>query len=116
MCSLRSPPWVTATLVTVSDDRIAVGFDGLEAGPGEVVTGSVSANETVTDLEAEICVATNDPDEPLLHLSVASSSSGASVNIGEPAPDFTLQDLEGNYHTLSQSLGHPVILCYFATW
>lgn len=36
--------------------------------------------------------------------------------IGAPAYDFTLQDLDGNAVTLSDLQGHPVILNFWATW
>ena len=41
---------------------------------------------------------------------------GEGKVIGQQAPDFTLMDLDGNLHTLSDQLGHPVVLAYFATW
>ncbi len=36
--------------------------------------------------------------------------------IGTPAYDFTLQDLDGNDVTLSELQGRPVILNFWATW
>ena len=33
-----------------------------------------------------------------------------------PAPDFTVYDLEGNAHTLSEFQGKPVILNFWASW
>ena len=36
--------------------------------------------------------------------------------VGEPAYDFTLQDLDGNAVTLSELQGRPVILNFWATW
>ena len=36
--------------------------------------------------------------------------------IGAPAYDFTLQDLDGNAITLSELQGRPVILNFWATW
>jgi len=40
----------------------------------------------------------------------------SSPIIGQPAPDFTLQDLEGNPVSLSDFKGKPVILNFWATW
>jgi peroxiredoxin len=36
--------------------------------------------------------------------------------LGRPAPDFTLQTLEGQPFTLSQLRGQPVVLNFWATW
>ena len=35
---------------------------------------------------------------------------------GEPAPDFTISDIDGNSFTLSESLGKPTALMFFHTW
>ena len=51
---------------------------------------------------------------------VSDDSSGPNLDsiqeIGAPAYDFTLQDLDGNAITLSDLEGHPVILNFWATW
>jgi cytochrome c biogenesis protein CcmG/thiol:disulfide interchange protein DsbE len=36
--------------------------------------------------------------------------------IGKPAPDFTLQDLDGNVVKLSQLRGTPVVINFWSTW
>lgn len=38
------------------------------------------------------------------------------VKVGDTAPDFTLEDMEGNMVTLSDYRGQFVILNFFATW
>lgn len=44
----------------------------------------------------------------------ANAAAAATVaTIGEPAPDFSLVDLDGNTHTLSQHLGKTVVLEWF---
>ena len=68
------------------------------------------------DLESTLCIASNDPDEPVQQVTLASSSSGSSVLIGEMAPNFNLPDLDGNYLELARQIGKPVVLSYFATW
>ena len=38
------------------------------------------------------------------------------LDVGSLAYDFTLQDLDGNSHTLSDFRGRPVIINFWATW
>ena len=97
--------------------------DGVEAlvsttalAPGE--TGVVSLR---WDGEADLagvsaCLATNDPDQPVTTLVLTSGADGEGKAIGQAAPDFSLQDLEGTTWRLSEQLGKPVVLAYFATW
>jgi hypothetical protein len=101
---------------TWDDARLELAFDKLEVAPGETATGHLSLDAPAPDLDSVVCIATNDPDQPLQELHVAASSEGSSVTIGDDAPDFTLQALDGQFFTLSQQLGRPVVLCYFATW
>jgi len=43
--------------------------------------------------------------------------AGTTVaQVGQPAPDFTLQDLEGRTWTLRQLKGRPVMINFWATW
>ncbi len=44
------------------------------------------------------------------------SSLGRGVRLGQPAPDFTLRDLSGNPHTLSDHRGRVVVINFWATW
>ncbi len=39
-------------------------------------------------------------------------SPGYALNVGEMAPDFTLQDTDGNWHTLSDYEGKVVFLFF----
>ena len=43
-------------------------------------------------------------------------STAGPVAIGQPAPDFTLSDLNGRNYTLSQLRGKVVIVNFWATW
>jgi peroxiredoxin len=46
----------------------------------------------------------------------ATISNSAKVPVGQPAPDFTLQDTEGSSYTLSAQKGKVVVLEFMATW
>jgi peroxiredoxin len=57
----------------------------------------------------------------LLSLSGCSGESPSTppagpVAVGQPAPDFTLSDLNGQSYTLSQLRGKVVIVNFWATW
>ncbi len=102
--------------VTLDDPRFTVEVDALTAPPG----GSLLIRLTFADdggpVDTTLCVATNDPDEPVQEITVADTSTEASVTIGEPAPDFVLPDLDGTLHSLSDHYGQPVVLAWFASW
>jgi peroxiredoxin Q/BCP len=40
-------------------------------------------------------------------------SAGAEISVGEPAPDFRLQDQNGDWHTLQKHRGHWVALYFY---
>ena len=42
--------------------------------------------------------------------------SGGVVAVGDPAPDFSLPSSAGGNLALSQELGHPVLIDFWATW
>ena len=44
------------------------------------------------------------------------AGSTEETEAAEPAPDFTVYDLEGNAHRLSDFRGKPVILNFWASW
>ena len=66
-------------------------------------------------LDATLCLATDDPDEPTVEITISGDQDGNPA-LGTDAPDFTLRDLEGRNHTLSHAIGRPVFIAFFATW
>lgn len=42
--------------------------------------------------------------------------ASVGVQVGQTAPDFTLSDLSGRPHRLSQLRGHVALINFFATW
>ena len=85
--------------------------------PGEVAQVQVSW-DGVTDIPrgSSICIASTDPGVPQFELTTGTGATGEGNAIGQNAPDFALEDLDGNLHRLSEQRGHPVVLAYFATW
>jgi len=105
---------------TVGDDRVSVAATADFVAPGESTVLQVQFDPQDPDdaLNTTLCLATNDPDEPVVHVPLASATTGglSELGVGEAAPDFTLNDIDGGIHRLSDQLGHPVVLLYFATW
>jgi hypothetical protein len=66
------------------------------------------------DMEGSVCLGSNDPDQPQIDFAIEAGIDDPVL--GQDAPDFVLQDLDGNSYRLSDQLGHPVVLAYFATW
>lgn len=96
---------VEGLLVSVNKSTVAVGERAmlrLEWSGGE--------------LDTEVCLASDDPDQPIQYLRVQAGPVTDGVGVGAVAPDFVLADLDGEYHRLSEMIGHPVVLIYFATW
>jgi len=56
------------------------------------------------------CTQSSTTDTPITTTKVTTP-----VSIGDMAPDFTLEDLEGNLFTLSDFLGSPVIINFWLT-
>lgn len=57
---------------------------------------------------------TNDPDEGNKQISIYGGQSGLAP--GSSAPNFTLPDLNGVNHSLTDYLGKTVLLAFFASW
>ena len=100
----------------IADARFSITVDKLTVAPGDTMQIKLDYANDGADLESTLCIASNDPDEPVQEVTLASSSSGSSVLIGEAAPNFNLPDLDGNYLELARQVGKPVVLSYFATW
>lgn len=47
---------------------------------------------------------------------VSVANLGEAVRLGSPAPDFTLVDLAGELHALSDHLGQVVLINFWTTW
>jgi len=61
---------------------------------------------------ATCAVASNDPDEPSKQIVIEVNPEG--LEVGDPAPDWTLPDLDGVSHSLSAQRGNVVMLTLFS--
>ena len=105
VAGIALPPGMTARM---DDPTLA---------PGQVAHVEITW-DGVTDIPrgSTICIASDDPDTPRFELPTGTGAEGEGNAIGQNAPDFSLEDLDGRVHRLSDQIGHPVVLAYFATW
>jgi len=105
---------------SVSDERLSLSLEEVSSlAPGEQIQLSLIFDGAAgdSDVEATLCLATNDPSQPLMELPVTAGGSGqTSIAVGQPAVDFSLPSLDGVTYQLSNQIGSPVVLVYFATW
>lgn len=97
------------------DSRISVRVSSATLAPGEEGVLEISFAGGA-DLVTSLCVVSDDPDLPAAMIELHTGAAGLSQAIGEPAPDFVLTGLDGQTYQLSEQLGKPVVLAYFATW
>jgi hypothetical protein len=110
----RGPATLLVDAITTENPDLELNYRGqLNLDPMEELT--LTIDWAGGDLNTTLCVRSNDPDEGLLRIKVRTIGNGQS-SLGKMAHDFTLTDLSGKEHTLSDQQGHPVVLMYFATW
>ena len=81
--------------------------------PGEGATLTLTASDEAVDGEVAIC--SNDADERPASITVR--VGGEALGVGDLFPEFAYRGVNsGEVHTLSEQLGTPVLLAYFATF
>ena len=50
------------------------------------------------------------------NITLTATASGPAPRVGQAAPDFTVQDIGGNFHKLSDYRGKPVWINFWASW
>lgn len=114
---LRNSGDVPLEVYTVQTD-----VEGITADPAcvEVAPGSAAAIEVTfapnsdASQRGRLILQTNDIDEPMFEVSISGNIAG--LDVGDPAPEFSLTDLDGQTWTLSDLQGEVVVLSYFATF
>lgn len=101
----------------IADPRFSLSLDRSTLPPGTAATFTLSFADDGQAVDTELCIATNDPDEPIYRVALKESSN-TMTSTGESAPDFDLPDVDDDTirYRLSEQLGKPVLLVYFATW
>jgi len=102
---------------SVSDARFDYAFQATTIPAAGESKATITFYNDGAEIDAELCIATDDPDQPLWRIALRSAPS-ARTSAGEFAPDFVLPTIESDNETyrLSEQLGHPVVLVYFAMW
>lgn len=103
------------------DPKLNLWVDRLVVHPGEVGTIRVGVDDADSGEpvpETTLCLVTNSSGAPVMEVDVArvSDQTGAALQVGQVAPPFTLTDLDGNSHSLSDYEGQPVLITSFSTW
>ena len=102
--------------VAIDDPRLSVTVGRRALAPGEKATLTLTFKNDGKAVSARLCVATNDPDQPVQRIPFATTNTGSRLKVGDVAPNFQLPDLAGVRRELKAQLGSPVLLAYFATW
>lgn len=85
----------------------------IEPGRSKAVEVRLSPSSSAP-VQSSVRVCSDDPDEPSLEVPLTANVSGLAV--GDPAPAFALQDLDGNTWTNADLEGKVAVLAYFATF
>jgi len=114
--SNRGAAPLVITGAALEDPRFTFTLEALEITPGASAAIALTFEDDGAPVDSALCVATNDPDAPLVEVALAGASEGAALSVGDEAPDFALPDLDGRWRRLSERRGRPVLLTFFASW
>jgi hypothetical protein len=97
---------------TIDDERFTITASDDQVAPGDQVTLTLdwAGGE---EAAATLCLSTDDADEPLATVEIHTGLGGNHEAIGEQAPDFVLEGIDGNSYRLSEHLGQPIVLVFF---
>jgi peroxiredoxin len=98
----------------IDDPRFTLVLEQAIIPRGETRTLKIQFADDGEPVETALCLSTNDADQSMLTLPVRSTLQDVSLALGSPAPDFTVNDTEGQVHTLSDQIGKPVLLSFFS--
>lgn len=100
---------------TSERDTVTVDDACFSVEPGSVHALELRFSPESDDISSgSLLLQTDDPDEPEYEIRFAGNAAGADV--GDPMPEFMLQDIDGNTWTRTDLEGKVVLLAYFATF
>ena len=104
---------VDSVTSTGADFTLEPDFLNIEPG-GIAEVKLIFTPEDTIKTQAVISFWSNDPDEP--RRTIVARGYNNSLRNGDIAPDFTLNDVDGVSHTLSDYAGKVIVLSLFASW
>ena len=100
--------------IVCDNEAMAVSPSSFELTPDQTQTLTLTMDVENTSPQSVTCALNSDDvDEPNAPLDLQINPSG--LGVGDPAPDFNLPDLDGEFHTLSQHLGKVVMISIFSS-
>jgi hypothetical protein len=101
--------------ITTTAGQFTIDPPELWLAPGDAdVLELVFSPDSDSAIEAELHLKSDDPDQPTHIVTLAGNQPG--IGVGDPAPEVAVQLHGGGNWTLSDQLGSPVLLAYFATF
>ena len=102
-------------LISRSDIQFEISPTNLVVSPGTVEEITVTFTPTANNIvQNRLKFFSNDPDESPKE--ILTFGGKRRLAPGDTAPDFTLKDLKGNWHSLSDYRGKVVVMAFFASW
>jgi len=90
---------------------------GFTLAPGASQDVTVTFNHVVAGYDGTFLrIKSDDTDEPQVTMPLTADDNPNQLDIGEYAPDFSLVDMGGAVHSLSQYRGKVVVVAFFANW
>ena len=109
------PTELSVESIISNGDDFTLDTDFLNIEPGGVAEVKLTFTPVDTIItQAVISFLSNDPDESRRTFLARGNTN--ALKIGDTAPDFTLNDIDGVPHTLSDYAGKVVVLSLFASW
>lgn len=106
---------LTVNQILTGDPALTVSAANFSVPPGGNFSLNVTYNPpTQTPLFGNLTLSSNDPDESPKTINVFGGIP--RLTVGDTAVNFTLLDLKGQAHTLTDYLGKTVLLAFFASW
>ncbi len=110
--SLSAEALTDATGWTIKPEGFCLGDICVPAGDAVRADGAVDLNKFGERLGRPVVI---DQEENVVSLGAAARDRGDTLQSLD-APDFTLPDLDGNLHSLSEYRGKKILLAAYASW
>ena len=109
------PSELSVDSITSNGDDFTLDTEFLKIEPGGIAEVKLTFTPVDTvRTQAVIRFWSNDPDEP--RRTIVGKGNSNSLKVGDSAPDFTLNDVDGVPHILSDYAGNVIVLTFFASW